>query len=382
MKSSRISTILLSAVVALLFYTSCQKTEAVYEVNTLNLPSRPLDYVTNLNGNQNNRLNPTTNDGATLGRVLFYDKNLSINNTISCASCHKQANGFADVTATSEGYKGGRTTRNSLALVNLADDSRFFSDMRTSSLEELALQPVANHIEMGLENIDNLVKKLNRTAYYPNLFLKAFGSTDINQDLISKALAQFLRSIVSTDSKFDAFRNGGWGTFNEKELSGWDLFFNKLHCSGCHNGNDLNSFGSGNIGLNMDYQDNGAGALLGEPSLNGVFKVPTLRNIALTAPYMHDGRFKTLEEVIEHYNSGVQNHVNLSRFLRGFSWQGNGGSANNTQNCWSCGIGTAGTDFKALNLTQTDKENLVAFLTTLTDETLVRDEKFSNPFRK
>jgi cytochrome c peroxidase len=381
MKSSRIITFSFGALVAVFCYTSCQKNETVFEVNSLKLPATPFNYEADVT--RRNTLNPTTNNGATLGRVLFYDKNLSINNTVACASCHKQEDGFADVSATSEGFKGGRTSRNSLALVNLSDDVQFFGDLRTSSLEDLALQPVANHIEMGMDNTDNLLKKLNRTAYYPDLFEKAFGSKDITQERASKAIAQFLRSIVSKKTKFDDFNRGNWNAFTQNEQLGWDLFFNKLPCSGCHDGNDLNHGRSGNIGLEMNYKDNGVGALIAEQRANGVFKVPTLRNIGLTAPYMHDGRFKTLEEVVEHYNSGVQNHNNLSAFLRGFLWEGNGGSTTGSQQgCWTCGIGTGGTEFKPLNLTQDDKNNLVAFLKTLTDETMARDEKLSNPFKQ
>jgi cytochrome c peroxidase len=379
MKFLRNLTGVIGTLTAFFIYTSCQKsTPAVYEVNTLSLPERPFTYFDNSNG-VGGFLRP--NEEAALGRVLFYDKNLSINNTISCASCHKQSNGFADVTATSVGFKGGRTTRNSLALVNLSDDRRFFGDLRTTTLEELALQPVSNHIEMGLDNTPNLIKKLTNTPYYPTLFLSAFKSEEITEARISKALAQFLRSIRSGNSRFDAFQNGAWNVLNENETAGWDLFFNKLHCTGCHNGNDFNGLGSGNIGLDMSYKDNGAGAFSGDAALNGVFKVPTLRNIGITAPYMHDGRFKTLEEVVEHYNSGVQNHNNLTRFLRGFAWQGNGGSTNtNQQNCWSCGVGTAGSDFKPLNMTTTEKAQLVAFLKTLTDDVMATDKKFSNPF--
>jgi cytochrome c peroxidase len=382
MNFSRITILSFSALVAVLFYTSCKKSDPIiYEVNTLTLPVFPYNYVDNSTRQPFNNL--TTNDGATLGRVLFYDKSLSINNTVACASCHKQANGFADVSATSEGFKGGRTTRNSIALVNLADDSKFFGDLRTSSLEELALQPVANHIEMGLDNTENLLKKLNRISYYPDLFEKAFGTKEITQDRASKAIAQFLRSLVSNNSKLDDFNRGNWGAFSESEQKGWDLFFHKLPCSGCHNGYDLNGSLAENIGLAMTYKDNGLGERTGELKSNGAFKVPTLRNVALTAPYMHDGKFKTLEEVVEHYNSGVQNHPNLSNFLRGFLWQGNGGtSSTSTQNCWSCGVGTGGTAFKPLNLSQEDKDNLVAFLKTLTDETMVRDVKLSNPFKQ
>ncbi len=390
MQTSRITKLLLCAFAAVLVYTSCQKKEETYEVGTLKLPTTPYNY---LNSSiRQNIQNPITNEGATLGRVLFYDKNLSINNTIACASCHKQENGFADVTATSEGFKGGRTTRNSLPLVNLSDDFGLFWDSRAKTLEDLVLQPVANHIEMGLDNTENLLKKLNRTSYYPALFEKAFGNQEITQERVTKALAQFVRSISSSNSKFDAVRRGAWGVMNESETAGWNLFFNQLQCSGCHNGNDLNNGSIANIGLDMNYKDNGMGTQTGENTLDGFFKVPSLRNIALTAPYMHDGRFKTLEDVVEHYNAGVQNHTNLSSLLRGFLWQGNGALSTINGNggfifgfpnkdCWSCGVGTGGTDFKALNLTKTEKENLVAFLKLTTDETLVRDEKFANPFK-
>jgi cytochrome c peroxidase len=384
MYTTRLIPFLFCALCAVFVYSSCKKEAQVFESDTLKLPTKPFDYTTDLlfvAGGQN-RLNPTTNDGATLGRVLFYDKNLSLNNTIACASCHKQENGFADVGASSEGFKGGLTTRNSLPIVNLANDNQFFWDMRTSSLEDLVLQPVANHIEMGLDNTENLLKKLNRTSYYPALFEKAFGSQEITQERVSKALAQFVRAIVSKDSKFDAVRRGSWGLMTESETNGWNLFFNKLHCTGCHGSSDLNG-GVGNIGLEKDYKDNGIGAQSGDNFMNGTFKVPSLRNVALTAPYMHDGRFKTLEEVVEHYNSGVQNHTNLSTFLKGFLWSGNGGIGFSiAQNCWNCGVGTAGQDFKPLDLSTTQKQDLVNFLKMTTDETLLKNDKYANPFTK
>jgi cytochrome c peroxidase len=370
---------LLLAFTAAVFFTQlgCKDQEEVFEINNLKLPAQPFNYK---NGRFPSTNNNITNDGATLGRVLFYDKNLSINNTIACASCHKQENAFADVAALSEGFKGGRTTRNSPSLVNLDNDWSFFWDMRTVSLEDLVLQPIANHVEMGMDNNQNLVKKLNQMPYYPPLFEKAFGSKDITSERISKALAQFVKAIVSTDAKYDNVNS--WNatqTFTASESAGHNLFFNKLHCTGCHSGNDFSNSGAENIGLEVNYKDNGAGVFFADTKFNGAFKVPTLRNIALTAPYMHDGRMKTLEEVIDHYNAGVQNHANLSTFLRGFLWSGNGGTNNGT--CWNCGVSKGGDSFVPLNLTKTDKENLVAFLRTLTDGTLINDEKFSNPFK-
>ena len=159
-----------------------------------------------------------------------------------------------------------------------------------------------------------------------------------------------------------------------------------LFRSGCHNaniGSTVNSFsGRGqaqNIGLDVNYQDNGLGKITGERQ-NGMFKVPTLRNVELTGPYMHDGRFKSLEEVVEHYNSGVQQHPNLAFFLNGFLWSGNGGSFPITTGCWQCNSGRGGNTFKPLEMGESDKKALVAFLKTLTDKSFVTADKFSNPF--
>jgi cytochrome c peroxidase len=375
------SRFIIAAVAAtFLFVNACQKDTPQYETDNLKLPAIVDSYKAPSEFTGLVAANPQTDAGATLGRVLFYDKKLSLTNTISCGSCHHQARGFADAGATSEGFKGERTTRNAMALANAGIDASYFWDTRTKTLEDLVLQPVGNHIEMGLDNTENLVKKLQRTPYYANLFQKAFGTADINRERISMAMAQFLRSMVSNQSKFDqANLTKNFASLTTEENRGRDLFFNQLHCTGCHSGNGFNGRGNAqNIGLDVAYQDNGVGKITGEKQ-NGVFKVPTLRNVELTGPYMHDGRFKTLEEVVEHYNSGVKQHQNLSFFLNGFSWVGNGGSIQ-TQGCWSCGLGQFGGTFKPLQMTDGDKKSLVAFLKTLTDKSFVTAEKFSNPF--
>jgi cytochrome c peroxidase len=382
MKTSHITHGIFALVCATALFFSCQKDEKLpFETDAPKLPAESFQYASGgfVVGNPNN-LSSVTNSGATLGRVLFYDKKLSLNNTVACGSCHKQALGFADAGATSTGFKGANTTRNSLALSNLSNEFQFFWDMRTSSLEDLVLQPIGNHIEMGLDNTENLIKKLSRTSYYPELFNKAFGTPEITDERISKAVAQFLRAMVSKNSKFDQSQSWNGNTLADSERRGWDLFFNQLHCSGCHNGSDFNQSGFGqNIGLDTQYKDNGLGKQTGESFLNGVFKVPSLRNVALSAPYMHDGRFKTLEDVVEHYNSGVQNHTNLSKTLKGFMWTGNGGSVK-TQGCWSCGVGEGGDNFRNLNMTKEQKADLITFLKTLTDENFVTDVRYSNPF--
>ncbi len=328
--------------------------------------------------------NPTTDAGATLGRVLFYDKKLSLNNTVSCATCHKQVHGFSDAKVVSEGFEGRITTRNAPHLVNLYESDAYFWDGRTGTLEELALQPVENHIEMGIESMENLTTKLTEQDYYSPLFEEAFGTSEVTPERISKALAQFLRSMVSYDSKWDKIDGtsilADGEEWTDMEELGRAIFFSwdRGGCVNCHSGRSLAGWGTtfANIGLDEEYADNGVGEL--ERDRNGMFKVPSLRNIALTAPYMHDGRFATLEEVVEHYNSGVQAHPNLDWSLR------------NGNNFFFPGDIVfpfvepgASSDIDEpvrRNFTEVEKRALVAFLRALTDEEFITDPKFSDPF--
>jgi cytochrome c peroxidase len=381
---------------------ACQKKEEdkIYRYQSLNLPKQVDNYKSEFDavftspfGNTNLNVpedNPITNMGATLGRVLFYDKLLSENNTIACVSCHQQEASFSDKgKALSIGFEGNSTSRNSMSIVNTADNGFYFWDGRTATLEALALQPVRNHIEMGLDKIPNLEKKLEQTPYYTELFEKAFGSKEITRDKISKALSQFVHSLVSKTSKFDAGLKNNFSNYTASEKRGEELFLKELYCGQCHNGPDLDSRGgsfgwgnndlnlnrsSANIGLSKEYKDPGVGGLFsGTEAIiaNGIFKVPSLRNVALTAPYMHDGRFKTLEEVIDHYSNGVEDHPNLDSRIRFFNqttgW--NGGGTDTTQN-----------RHLKLNLTPQQKADLVAFLHTLTDNKFIQDKKFSSPF--
>lgn len=305
--------------------------------------------------------NPITNKGAKLGRVLFYDTRLSKNNTISCGSCHRQENGFSDPNQYSEGFLGGFTNRNSMAILNMRFSNRFFWDNRVFGLESQVLMPIQNHIEMGMD-LNDLESKLTSIPYYKDLFNEAFGSPEITSDKIAKALAQFLQSMVSYNTKYDQGVDIGFNNFTELEKDGHELFFSGPYvCAGCHiTVNFYQNFPLNN-GLDSVYTDNGVGALSGIPAEMGLFKVPTLRNIAVTAPYMHDGRFATLEQVIEHYNSGLQQHPNLDDRLTVDGYVG-------------------GTPKKNL-LTEYDKKALVAFLKTLTDYPLLTDPKFSDPFK-
>lgn len=317
--------------------------------------------------------NPTTNAGAALGRVLFHDKRLSANQTISCASCHQAEHGFSDPRRFSVGFDGGLTGRNSMGLTNARFYRRqaFFWDERAATLEEQVLLPIQNEVEMGM-TLDLLVSRLSAEPFYAELFTSAFGSPAVTTSRISRALAQFVRSIASGDSKYDQGIALGFTNFTPQENRGRAIFQGPQGgCSACH-GSD--NFVPGDLifnnGLENPYLDKGVGEVTGSTADEGFFKVPSLRNIALTAPYMHDGRFATLEEVIEFYNSGVVNHPNLSPALR----QPVGPPPP---------PGTPPTlgGPRRLNLTATDKAALLAFLRTLTDTSVTTDPKFSDPFR-
>lgn len=349
----------------------------------LNLPSSPFNYSNitmpaylnspNILGQINTPVNnPITDNGATLGRVLFYDKSLSLNNTISCASCHKQANAFSDPDAKSTGFNGGLTGRNSMSLIDAKyyPNGRFFWDQRAATLEDQVLMPVQDLVEMGM-TLTALEARLKGLAYYPPLFQKAFGDTNINSGRISAALSQFVRSIVSYQSKYDAGRNtfpavpapppnAPFPNFTAQENRGKEVFLVPTlgGCAACHGSETFTAPQEKNNGLDMTTTDRGFGAVVNNTGLDATFKVTTLRNVELTAPYMHDGRFSTLEQVVEHYSSGVRNHPNLSPQLRlpnGLPRQA--------------------------NLTQQDKAALVAFLKTLTDNSIATEVKYSNPFK-
>lgn len=346
----------------------------------LNLPSEPYNYAlqtlpayfNTLPPGQNNTplTNATTNWGATLGRVLFYDKTLSINNKISCASCHKQQDGFSDDIVFSKGFNDGFTTRNSMSLVNAGyyPNGTFFWDQRAATLEIQTLMPVQHPVEMGMI-LDTLVKRLSAQPYYATLFTNAFGSAAITSDKVSKALAQFVRSIVSYQSKYDVGRQAipanqppgatDFSNFTPQENRGKQIFFGPIgNCAACHGTETFTAPGPKNNGLELISVDKGLGEVNNAAATVGLFKVPSLKSIALSAPYMHDGRFATLNDVVEHYSSGIKAHVNLSPELR----LPNGQPRN-------------------ANLTQQDKDALVAFLKTLTDTNLATDVKFSNPFK-
>ncbi len=311
--------------------------------------------------------NPVTDAGATLGRVLFYDKRLSANNTVSCSSCHQAAHGFSDPNRFSTGFAGGQTGRNSMGLTSARYYPRrsFFWDERAATLEDQVLMPIQNEVEMGL-TLDELVAKVSAEAYYAELFTAAFGDAAVTSDRISRALAQFVRSIVSSKSKYDEGVPLGFSNFTAEENLGRQIFrgqVGRATCNACHGTDNFVPGNLNNNGLENPSVDLGVGGITGLAADLGKFKTSSLRNIELTAPYMHDGRFATLEEVVEFYNSGVVAHPNLSAPLRN-----------------PPGSPQAGQPLR-LNLTTAQKAALVAFLKTLTDRSVTTDERFSDPFR-
>jgi len=328
--------------------------------------------------------NQITDAGATLGRVLFYDKKLSANGTISCASCHQAEHGFSDPDILSTGFDGGHTRRHSMGIVNARyyAGGQFFWDERAATLEEQVLMPFQDEIEMGL-TLQELIEITNEQTYYPPLFEDAFGDETVTSERVSKALAQFIRSLVSTTSKYDEARGEvesaivDFPGFTELENQGKRLFYlprqltNGVNgnCVGCHqteafvgplpgNPGPLNTFATSN-GLDLvSTIDLGVGEATGRNGDNGKFKVPSLKNIAIRPPYMHDGRFATLEEVIDHYSSGIQNHPNLISPL----------------------VNSDG-EVGQFNFSQIEKDALLAFLRTLTDNQMISDEKYNDPFQ-
>lgn len=293
--------------------------------------------------------NPLTEEGFQLGRNLFYDPILSEDNTISCASCHLQQTGFAHVDHDlSHGIEGKIGTRNSLSLQNLAWTKDFMYDGGINNLEVQALTPISSEIEMH-ETLQNVVEKLQKSGKYPNLFQKAFGTQKITGQLTLKAISQFVVQLVSANSKYDKV-NRGEEKFTEMEQKGYELFKNK--CAYCHKVPLFTSDTFVNNGLPIDttLNDFGRIKITQNPKDNLKFKVPTLRNIQFTFPYMHDGRFKTLNDVVKHYNSGIVKSETLSMQLQ-----------------------------QPMYLTDNQRTEIIAFLKTLTDTEFLFNPRYGFP---
>ncbi len=292
--------------------------------------------------------NRQTVEGIALGRKLFFDPILSADKTVACASCHSTQNAFTDNTQFSDGINGSFGNRNSMPLFNLAwnYDERFFWDGAANSLEEQAFEPVTNPNEMG-NTWSAAVAALQQDMEYPQLFLDAFGEEGIDSLKVVKALSQYERTLVSANSRFDRFLLGEL-ELTEQEQNGLNVFLmeTKGDCFHCH-GNPNNPLWTDNLfhnnGLDAAFSDLGLGAVTGDPNDNGKFRSPSLRNLAFTAPYMHDGRFATLDEVIDHYSEGLQDSETIDPLMKSVSMGG-------------------------VRLSQKDKDDLKAFLLSLSDE--------------
>jgi cytochrome c peroxidase len=297
----------------------------------------------------NFRANPLTEEGFQLGRKLFYDPILSKGNTISCASCHLQQTGFTHVDHDlSHGIDGKVGTRNSLTLQNLAWSKNFMWDGGITHMDVQAFTPITSEIEMN-ETMENVVQKLQKSDTYQKLFHDAFGTDKITGQLTLKAISQFVVMLKTSNSKYDKVIRKE-DKFTEIEQKGYDLF--KLNCASCHIEPLFtnNSFENNGLEVDRTLNDFGRMKITQNPKDSLKFKVPTLRNIQFTFPYMHDGRFKTLNEVVKHYNFGIKTSKTLAKQLQ-----------------------------SPLNLSDNERTEIIAFLRTLTDNDFLFNPKFSFP---
>lgn len=274
-----------------------------------------------------------------LGRKLFFDPGLSIDSTVSCATCHKPELAFTDGLEKSLGHAGQVTARNAPTLYNVAWHPYFFKEGGNPRLESQMLGPLENAEEMAT-NVPLLIDRINRNAEYRKLFKKAYGTDTIDFYHLSRAIATYERSLVSGFSRWDAWYYKGEHTLNDEEVAGWRLFTGKAGCIGCHNGPDLTNYSFQNIGLYEVYADVGLYRRTRDSADLGKMKTPSVRNVIYTAPYMHDGSMKTLEEVVEHYNKGGKPHPAKSPLI------------------------------KPLQLTEAEKKQLVALLKAMSDTSM------------
>jgi cytochrome c peroxidase len=353
------------------------------EIDPLNLSNYANQGKPNYITRDNTGVNPITNEKATIGRVLFYDKNLSINNSISCGSCHKQAFAFSDTALVSNGVLGGVTDRHSMRLINarFGEESRFFWDERAISLEAQTTQPIANHVEMGYsgqfgrDNINTLLAKLQRIAYYNELFKFAYGDITITESRMQECLAQFVRSIQSFDSKYDAGRslvnnaNQDFSNFTATENEGKRLFMmppvfdanssrigGGLGCNGCHRAPEFD--------IDPRSRNNGVIAVAsGNGQDISVTRAPSLRDLmnadgVLNGRMMHSGGVRDLATAISHYGGFVNDNANLDQRLK-----------------------PNGRNVQRLNLQQTEIASVVAFIKTLSGKNVYTDKRWSSPFK-
>ncbi len=310
--------------------------------------------------------NSLTVEGVKLGRMLFYETLLSRDDSQSCASCHRQEHAFTDTARFSLGVEELPGKRQAMSVFNMAwNSNEFFWDGRAHLLRDQAILPIQDELEMD-ETLENVVAKLSDTKMYRDQFTRVYGSDEITVDKLAKALEQFMFSIVSYDSKYDQWK-AGLVELTESEERGRLLYeteynpffpeFSGADCAHCHGGANFENDQYMNNGLDgdADFTDMGRENATMDPADRAKFKVPSLRNIELTAPYMHDGRFTTLEEVVNHYNEGIHPSTTVDPAILATSETG-------------------------LFLTDEDKVDLINFLKTLTDQTLITEARYSDPF--
>lgn len=297
--------------------------------------------------------NPVTKDGFELGRLLFYDPILSADSTIACANCHQQARSFSDpVHRFSKGVNDVSGFRNAPAIQNMAFQDHFFWDGGVNHLDFVPINAITSEIELH-ESLAGVVTKIQRSNHYPEYFKKAFGSDEITSQKMLFALSQFMTMMVSSNSRYDKYVRGEGEQLTEAEIAGLKIFQSK--CSDCH-ATDLFTDGSfRNNGLDDSFEnDKGRQRITEDDNDAGKFKVPSLRNVELTFPYMHDGRFRTLESVIDHYRTAVKESATLDPLLRENNELG-------------------------IVISDDEKVKIIAFLKTLTDREFVQDKRFSTP---
>lgn len=297
--------------------------------------------------------NPITKDGFELGRLLFYDGRISRDGNFSCGSCHIQASAFShhghDL---SHGIDDQLGSRNAPGIQNVAWMDSFFWDGNVHSLDDFAQFPIENPVELG-ENLENVLEKIRQVKEYPSLFKKAFGSEEITKERFLRAIAQFQVALISANSRYDKYVRGEkGGTFTTDEKEGLAIF--KQKCATCHAGELFtdNSFRNNGLELYFRDADTGRFKVTHNEADKYKFKVPSLRNVALTAPYMHDGRYLNLQGVLDHYTKEIKNTPNIDPLL--------------IQN-----------NRLGIELSESDRTKLIAFMNTLTDETYTKDPRFS-----
>ena len=309
--------------------------------------------------------NALTNAGVQLGRMLFYEPMLSKDGSQACADCHVQKDAFTDIRRFSVGVEGLDGKRQAMVVMNLAyHKNGMFWDGRAPLVRDQALLPIQDPLEMN-ETLDNVIAKLSASKTYTDQFIRAFGDSEVTEERLGLAMEQFMLTMISNNSKYDKYLRGE-ATLTDAEERGRSLFFTEFdptgnergaECFHCHAGHNFTNDAFMNNGLDTDaeMQDDGHATVTMDPADRAKFKVPSLRNIALTPPYMHDGRFATLEEVMDHYNTGAKQSSTVE-FLMQYNLQPGG-----------------------LGLTQQEKEDIIAFIHTLTDTDFINNPVFSKP---